>query len=230
MAGTPQVFPLLWGNNQGQTASKTNTAPVWNPNAPAPQPLVSQKEQSEIAVETAQANPGKTPLEVEAAAIKQHNDVAVNALAQKNRKRKQSSIELPFDPTIEEGTTYMLQGFAQNFDGKWLVTQVDYTFTAKGGSRMLLELQQCLDPPNKTPGGASSSAGGASKAITVPHQPGAKSELLHDGGINSISPQPKNATGLTTDPNELAPTWLNANGALNAEQQDLNADNAGPQG
>jgi hypothetical protein len=226
MGTTPQVFPLLWGNGQGQNAGGGNAPPPWDPKSSAPKP----REYKDYQIVEDQANPGKTPLEVEAAAIQQHNDVAVNALAQKNRKRKQSSIELPFDPTIEEGTTYMLQGFAQNFDGKWLVTQVDYAFTAKGGSRMQIELQQCLNPPNKTPGGASSSAGGASKAITVPQQPSGKTDLLHDAGINSITPQPANVANLTLSGNETAPTWLNAGGSLNDQQQDLNADNAGPTG
>ena len=95
---------------------------------------------------------------------------------------------------------------------------------------MTLELMQCLAPPNKTAGASTSSAAGASKAISVPQQPTAKSDLLHDAGINSITPQPANVANLTLSGNETAPTWLNANGALNSQQQDLNADNAGPTG
>lgn len=229
--GTPQVFPLIW-NGQGQTPDQAHKGIVWNPKAPFPGPLKAahDKESDEILAD--QANAGKTPIETELDKVQAHNDVATNALCAKNRKRKQSSMELPFDPAIEEGSVYALQGFAQNFDGKWLITEVQYSFTGKGGSRLNLELMQCLDTPSKTPAGATSAAGGANgkKRISVPTKPSDPSALLHDGGINSLAPQPKNATGLTTDPNELAPTWLNANGALNKDQQDLSLGNVGPVG
>jgi len=231
--GTPQVFPLLWGNNQGQNATGGNKPPPWDPKALPPSPIDPNiREAKPYQIVQDQANPGKTPLETELDKVQQHNNVAANTLCQKNRKRKQSSLELPFDPTIEEGTVYQLQGFAKNFDGKWLITEVQYSFAGKGGSRLSLELMQCLDPPNKTPGAGAHAAAGANgkKPITVPQQPTQKTDLLHDAGINSITPQPANVANLTLSGNEIAPTWLNAHGQLNSDQQDLNAENAGPTG
>jgi hypothetical protein len=225
--GTPQVYPTVW-NDQGQKPGQPASGVVWNPKAPAPQPIATDPQTYDIVKD--QANPGKTPIETQIDKIQQHNDVAANTLAQKNRKRKQSSMELPFDPTIEEGTVYQLTGFAPNFDGKWLITEVNFSFTGKAGSRMTLELMQCLAPPIKTPGGASSKAGEGAKAISVPTQPSQPSTLLHDGGINSITPQPANVANLTLSGNETAPTWLNVNGALNSDQQNLSADKAGPAG
>jgi hypothetical protein len=222
--GTPQVYPTVW-NDQGQVPGQAPSGVVWNPKAPAPKPIVTDPQKDDIAKD--QANPGKTPIEKEIDKIAQHNAVAANTLAQKNRKRKQSSMELPFDPTIEEGTTWTLQGFAPNFDGKWLITEVVYTFAGKGGSRLTIELMQCLAPVQKTPGGA---AKGPSGAITVPSQPSQPSTLLHDGGINSITPQPANVANLSLSGNETAPTWLNVNGSLNDDQQKLNNENAGPVG
>jgi hypothetical protein len=225
--GTPQVYPLVW-NKQGQQPGQPPSGVVWDPLAPAPVPLKAKTtDPQEYDIVKDQANPGKTPIETQIDKIAQHNNVAANTLAQKNRKRKQSSMELPFDPRIEEGTVYALQGFAPNFDGKWLVTEVDYTFTGKGGSRLTIELMQCLPTPQKTPGSA---AKGAAKAISVPAQPAAKSSLLHDGGINSITPQPANVANLTLSGNETAPTWLNANGQLNPDQQNLSLGNVGPAG
>lgn len=222
---TPQVFPLVW-NGQGQKPGQPPSGIVWNPKAPFPGPLLPAHDPTSTDVVEDQANPGKTPLETNTNKIQQHNNVAANMLAQKNRKRKQSSMELPFDPTIEEGTTWTLSGFAPNFDGKWLITGVDFTFTGKGGSRLNIELIQCLPTPNKTPG-----AGGAAGAsISVPAAPASPSTLLHDGDINSITPQPANVANLSLSGNETAPTWLNANGALNPDQQDLSLDNVGPAG
>lgn len=229
--GTPQVYPLIW-NGQGQTPGQPTptTPPVWDPLAKPPIPYAANVTNAqEYDIVKDQANPGKTPIETEIDKVQQHNDVACNTLAQKNRKRKQSSIELPFDPTIEEGTVYTLQGFAPNFDGKWLITEVNFTFTGKGGSRLAIELMQCLPTPNKTPGGASA-GGGASKSISVPQSPSPKSSLLYDGGINSITPQPANVANLTLSGNETAPTWLNAGGQLNPDQQNLSLSNVGPAG
>jgi len=228
--GTPQVYPTVW-NGQGAKPGQPAGSTVWNPLAPTPAPIkanVSNKQEYDIVKD--QANPGKTPIETAIDKIGQHNDVAANTLAQKNRKRKQSSMELPFDPKMEEGTVYQLTGYAPNFDGKWLITEVNFSFTGKGGSRMTIELMQCLPPPVKTPSSASSQAGAGSKAITVPTKPSQPSALLHDGGINSITPQPANVANLTLSGNETAPTWLNAGGALNSDQQNLSTDNTGPAG
>jgi len=222
--GTPQVYPTVW-NDQGQKPGQPASGVVWDPKAPKPLPLVSDPQKYDIVED--QANPGKTPIETAIDKIQQHNDVAANTLIQKNRKRKRSTMELPFDPTIEEGTNYMLQGFAPNFDGKYQVTEVEWSFTGKGGSQMILELIKCPPPPVKTPGTASAQATGA---ITVPARASVPSTLLHDGGINSITPQPANVANLTLSGNETAPTWLNANGALNSSQQDLSANKAGPTG
>lgn len=65
---------------------------------------------------------------------------------------------------------------------------------------------------------------------SVPQKPSEKSSLLHDGGINSINPKPANAANLTLSGNETAPTWLNANGQLNSDQEDLSLGNVGPTG
>jgi len=203
------------------------------PNAPSLPLPVNTTDKQENDIVRDQANPGKTPLETELAKIHAHNDVAANQLCQKNRKRKQSSLELPFDPTIEEGTVYTLQGFAKNFDGKWLVTEVQYTFAGKAGSRLSIELMQCLDAPVKTPGGATSAAGGANgakKPITVPQSPTDKTILLNDSSLNGLTPKPANVAGLTLSGNETAPTWLNAGGQLNSDQQDLSLGNVGPAG
>ena len=91
MADTPapQVFPLLW-NAQGQNADGGNKPPPWDPKAAPPQP----REATSNMIVQDQANPGKTPIETQVDAIQAHNDVAANALCQKNRKRKQSSMEL----------------------------------------------------------------------------------------------------------------------------------------
>lgn len=225
--GTPQVYPLVW-NGQGQTPDNANKPVVWDPTAKFPGPLradVTQKQEHDIVQD--QANPGKTPIETELDKIGQHNNVAANTLCQKNRKRKQSSFELPFDPTIEEGTCCNLVGFAPNFDGKWLVTEVNYAFSGKAGSRFTIELMQCLPPPQKTPGGGGSTA---AKTITVPAKPTDKTALLSDTDINSFKPQPANVAELTLSGNETAPTWLNNHGALNSDQQDLGLGNVGPAG
>jgi len=223
--GTPQVYPTVW-NDQGQKPGQPPSGVVWNPKAPPPNGIPQTKDD----IVEKQANPGKTPIETEIDKIGQHNNVAANTLAQKNRKRKQSSMELPFDPKMEEGTVYQLSGFAPNFDGKWLVTEVNYSFTGKGGSRMTVELMQCLPPPVKTPGGASSQAGAGSKAITVPTKPSEPNTLLHDTPINSTTPVPKNVDDITMVPNETSSTWLNEYGALIADQQNLSTENAGPTG
>jgi len=231
--GTPQVYPLVW-NKQGQTPDNKNTPTVWDPKAPAPQPLpVNTTDKQENDIVRDQANPGKTPLETEIAKIQAHNDVAANTLCQKNRKRKQSSMELPFDPTIEEGTTWQLQGFAKNFDGKWLITEVVYTFVAKSGSRLSIELMQVLDPPQKTPGSSQSLGklpSNGSKPITVPQQPTDKAQLLNDASLNGLTPKPANVADLTLSGNETSPTWLNQGGQLNPDQQDLSLGNVGPAG
>ena len=209
MAGTPQVYPTKW-NGQGQTPGQPASSVVWDPKAPAPGPTLTDPQDYDVVEK--QANPGKTPIETEIDRIKQHNDTAANQLLQKNRKRKQSSMELPFDPTIEEGTVYQLSGFAQNFDGKWLVTEVNFQFSGKGGSRMTLEFVQCLPRP------------------TTPTQPSDPSALLHDKDINSIKPKPANVPDLSTSPEEMLPNWMNNFGSLNEDQQDLHTDNAGPAG
>jgi hypothetical protein len=223
--GTPQVFPLIW-NGQGAEADRPGPGVVWNPKAPSPVPLKAVTNQQSDDIVKDQANPGKTPIETELDKIAQHNDVAANTLCQKNRKRKQSSLELPFDPTVEEGTVYTLQGFAENFDGNWLVTEVDFSFAGKSGSRMTLELMQCLAPPQKTAGGGA----GAPGSISVPSKPTEISKLVYDGGINSIPPKPANVQNLTKEGDETAPTWLNNYGSLNKDQQDLQTDNTGPAG
>jgi len=209
--GTPQVYSTVW-NDQGQLPGAEGKTIPWDPHAPGPAPIeASPTDENNLIIEN-QANPGKTPLETEIDKIQAHNDVAANVLAQKNRKRKQSSMELPFDPTIEEGTVYQLSGFAQNFDGKWLVTEVNFQFSGKGGSRMTLEFVQCLPRP------------------TTPTQPSDPSALLHDKDINSIKPKPANVPNLSTSPEEMLPNWMNNFGSLNEDQQDLHTDNAGPAG
>jgi hypothetical protein len=225
--GTPQVYPLLW-NKQGQTPDQKNKPVVWDPKAVSPTSIAREGE-PDTQWEIKEANAGKTPIETEIANIKQHNDVAANKLAQKNRKRKQSSMELPFDPTIEEGTNWTLTGFAPNFDGKWMITEVVYSFSGKTGSRMQIELMQCLPPLQKTPGGASSAAGGANgkKPITVAQEPTKTSELLHDGAINTIDPKPANEAGLTLSGNEKKAGWLNDYGSLVPSQQNLHLDDVG---
>jgi hypothetical protein len=227
--GTPQVYPLVWAK-QGQTPDQTNKPVVWDPKAPAPGPITPY-EKDQILIKQ-EANPGKTPLETELSNINLHNNVAANTLAQKNRKQKTSSMELPFDPTIEEGTNWNLTGFAPNFDGKWTINEVVFTFSGKSGSRMQIELTQCLDPPNKTPGGAAgggAAGSGASskKPITVPQEPTKTSDLLHDAAVNTIDPKPANEANLTLSGNEKQPGWLNDYGSLVPSQQDLHLEDVG---
>lgn len=70
--------------------------------------------------------------------------VAKNKLKGKNRKHKKHGLELPFNPMIESGTVYTLQGFSPDFDGNWLITQVTHTFTGKGGTKTSIELEKAI--------------------------------------------------------------------------------------
>jgi hypothetical protein len=127
--GAPQkTYPTIWDDGPSN----------------APQP-VKDSQPDALKVEVQQKHPGSTPDETDPAKIAAHNEVAQAALRQKNRKRKHGpKMELPFDPTMEPASMWQLTGFAPNFDGKWLVHEVIFTFTGKGGARMEIDL---LQPP-----------------------------------------------------------------------------------
>jgi hypothetical protein len=120
---------------------------IWSPEASAtPKPIVNTQPDA-LRVEEKQEKPGGDPHETDSTKVKAQSTVAANTLAQKNRKKKSGpKMELPFDPTMEEGTMWNLTGFAPSFDGKWLVHEVVFTFTGKGGSRMEIDL---MAPPDK---------------------------------------------------------------------------------
>jgi hypothetical protein len=114
-------------------------------------------------------------------------------------------MELPFDPTMEEASAWNLVGFAPNFDGKWIVREVVFSFTGKGGSRLEIELYA---PPSIT----SPKAG----VTTIK----AKRALLNNtkiGGEPAPTPLNKGFTGGSGDQ-----SWLPAaqNVALSKERGD----------
>jgi hypothetical protein len=164
--GAPQkVYPTVWQDGPSN----------------APQPIVDTQSDA-LKVEVQQKNPGSLPDETTPEKVQAHNEVAKNLLAQKNRKRKGTHgprMELPFDPTMEEGSIWTLVGFAPNFDGPWLVHEVVFTFTGKGGSRLEIDLMQ---PPDVT---ASTSA--------VPPDTAKKTELLTNSNVGEEpNPEPSN--------------------------------------
>jgi hypothetical protein len=116
---------------------------VWNDGpADVPQP-VKDTQPDALKVEVQQNNPGSKPDETDPQKVSAHNEVATNLLSQKNRKRKHGpKMELPFDPTMEEGSMWQLTGFAPNFDGPWLVHEVVFSFAGKGGARLEIDLMQ----------------------------------------------------------------------------------------
>lgn len=117
--------------------------------AQPPKPIVEPKYGSETSPNDQKnaKNPSNAPIETDPGTTKDLHQKAKNELAQKNRKAKHGPImELPFDPTIEEGSKYDLVGFAPNFDGPWLIHEVTFTFQGKGGSRLNIEL---MDPASQ---------------------------------------------------------------------------------
>lgn len=71
-------------------------------------------------------------------------DVAKHLCKQKNRKFRKQHITIAFNPAVESGTTYTLQGWSPYLDGAWLVTQVIHNFGAKGGTTTEIDLQKAV--------------------------------------------------------------------------------------
>jgi phage protein D len=65
-------------------------------------------------------------------------------LKKKNRKGKKHRLTLALDLTLEAGDVYTLQGFSPDFDGPWLITEVEHKFAGKSGSQTTLTLQKCI--------------------------------------------------------------------------------------
>jgi hypothetical protein len=65
-----------------------------------------------------------------------------------NRKRHKKVLRLPFDPMIEAGTVYNLQGFGPDWDGPWLVFDAHHDFDPHNGSETHLELMKCIQDSN----------------------------------------------------------------------------------
>ena len=70
--------------------------------------------------------------------------VARSKLKKKNRKGKKHQMTIPLNLRVEAGTVYTLQGFSPDFDGPWLVTEVEHKFAAKGGATTVLNMQMSI--------------------------------------------------------------------------------------
>jgi hypothetical protein len=155
---------------------------VWTPLPPTPGTPVAPYDPAAMPeeVKNAQDKPGTTPNEPDANAIAAHHAVAKNLLTQKNRKRRRCPrMELPFDPKMEEGLVYALQGFGANFDGNWCVSEVVFTFQGKSGSRMEIELTK-PEPPPVLPAG--------------PVTPATTAKLVKNDSVGGSNPLPESMT------------------------------------
>jgi hypothetical protein len=163
-----KVYPVKWDQNKPPEAN----------------------ESTDLKVDEQQDKPGNKPDDTDPEKTAGNNQIAKNLLAQKNRKRKHGPVlELPFDPSFEEGSMWNLIGFSHNFDGLWLVHEVVFTITGKGGARMQVEV---MDP--------------ASLRITTgtTPTPTKKTEILKNDNIGKESKPVPHNPGTTSSDSE----WL----------------------
>jgi phage protein D len=145
-----QVKPLIYSRLKnpaiGSPSTNSPNGTVWQPYQVVQLPTTSYPT---IANDQSNPNspPANTKLQTEdtnATKTARAKEVAKNLCKQKNRKFRRQHITIAFNPAVESGTIYTLQGFSPYLDGAWLVTQVIHSFSAKGGTTTEIDLQKAI--------------------------------------------------------------------------------------
>ena len=143
---SPIIYARLGAPAKGTPPPTSPNGSVWQPYSCVQLPTTSYPI---IANDPANPNspPAATKLHVEATnAVKtaRAKDVVKNLCKQKNRKFRKQHISIAFNPMVESGTIYTLQGFSPYLDGPWLVTQIIHSFNAKGGTNTEIDLEKAI--------------------------------------------------------------------------------------
>jgi hypothetical protein len=147
---SPVVYARLNAPAKGNPSTKSPNGSVWQPYNCVQLPTTSYPSIGPDP-DPDPVNPNSpkkgTKLRVEdtnAVKVARATEVAKNLLKGKNRKFRRQHISVAFNPTVESGTVYTLQGFSPYLDGAWLVTQVIHSFNAKGGTNTEIDLEKAI--------------------------------------------------------------------------------------